>query len=88
MVLVILGHLPINNKLLVFNTLVNPMWAYGVELWGSAKPSNLYKIQSLQSKILRKITHAPFYVSNQTIHSDLKVPFILDYAIDTHKKSH
>ena len=42
----------------------------------------------MKSKILRKITNAPFYVSNQTIHSDLKVPFVLDYAIARYKKFH
>ncbi|CAH1392097.1 unnamed protein product [Nezara viridula] len=32
-----------------------PIWTYGIELWGSTKPSNSSRIQSLQSKILRKI---------------------------------
>jgi hypothetical protein len=31
---------------------------------GSAKPSNTNRIQTLQSIILRKITNAPFYVTN------------------------
>jgi hypothetical protein len=35
-----------------------------LELWVSTKPSNLRRIQSLQSKILRKTDHAPLYVSN------------------------
>ena len=67
------------------NTLLKPMRANGVELWGSGKPSSISKIQSLQSKILRKLTNAPFYASNQTTLSDLKVPFVL-FAIDRYKK--
>ena len=82
------SRLPLENKLLLYNTLLKPMWAYGVELWGSAKPSNISKIQSLQSKILRKIISAPFYVSNKTIHSDLKVPFVREYAIDRYRRFH
>jgi hypothetical protein len=39
--------------------------------------------QTLRSKILRKITNAPFYVSNQTIHSDL-----IDYAIEKYRCLH
>jgi hypothetical protein len=31
-----------------------------------------------QSKILRIITNAPWYVTSQTLHDDLKVPFIKD----------
>jgi hypothetical protein len=35
-------------------------------------------MQRSQSKILRMITNAPWYVTNQTLHDDLKVPFIKD----------
>jgi hypothetical protein len=35
-------------------------------------------MQQSQSKILRMITNAPWYVTNQTLHDDLKVPFIKD----------
>jgi hypothetical protein len=48
------------NKLLLYNTIIKSIWTYGLELWGSTKPSNLRRIKSLQSKILRKIVDAPF----------------------------
>jgi hypothetical protein len=51
------------------------MWTYGLELWGSAKPSNLKRIQTLQARILRKITNAPFHVSDHTLLIDLNIPF-------------
>jgi hypothetical protein len=35
-------------------------------------------MQGSQSKLLRMITNAPWYVTNQTVHDDLKVPFIKD----------
>jgi hypothetical protein len=35
-------------------------------------------MQQSQSKILRMITNVPWYVTNQTSHHDLKVPFIKD----------
>jgi hypothetical protein len=35
-------------------------------------------MQQSQLKILRMITNAPSYVTNQTLHDDLKVPFIKD----------
>jgi hypothetical protein len=37
---------------------------------------NVAIIQRSQSKILRMIADAPWYVSNQTLHDDLKVPFV------------
>jgi hypothetical protein len=35
-------------------------------------------MQQSQSKILWMITNAPWYVTNQTLHENLKVPFIKD----------
>jgi hypothetical protein len=33
-------------------------------------------IQRFQSKTLRAIADAPWYVSNLTLHNDLKIPFV------------
>jgi hypothetical protein len=41
-----------------------------VILWNS----NIAVIQQYQSTLLRSITNAPWYVSNQTLHSDLHIP--------------
>jgi hypothetical protein len=40
--------------------------------------SHIAKMQRSQSKILWMITNAPWYVTNHTLHDDLKVPFIKD----------
>ncbi|KAL1122174.1 hypothetical protein AAG570_003579 [Ranatra chinensis] len=76
------------NKLLVYNSIIKPIWAYGAEIWGSAKPSNVKRIQTLQSKILRRIVDAPPYVSNLTIHTDLKIPFVKDFIATRYRKFH
>ena len=52
------------------------MWTYGLQLWGNTKKTNLNKIQTTQNKILCSITNAPHYVSNFTIHSNLKIKTI------------
>jgi len=65
--------LSLENKLLVYKTVLKPVWTYGIELWGCASKSNIEIIQSYQSKISRIITNAPWYVSNQTLHSDLRI---------------
>jgi hypothetical protein len=43
-----------------------------------APANRIVKMQRSQSKILRMITNAPWYVIYQTLHHDLKVPFIND----------
>lgn len=54
----------------IYNIIVNKnIWTNVLELWGSSKPSNYHKIQSVQPIILRKIADASYYVSNSTIHS-------------------
>jgi hypothetical protein len=54
------------------------MWSYDVQLWGCAKPSNTNIIQSVQSKILRMVFNAPWYVCNKTLLEDSKIPFVED----------
>jgi hypothetical protein len=68
----------LESKVLLYKTIVKPIWTYGIELWGCASKSPIAKMQRSQSEILRMITNAPWYVTNQTIHDDLKVPFIKD----------
>ncbi|PNF43750.1 hypothetical protein B7P43_G13710, partial [Cryptotermes secundus] len=67
-----------HNKVLLYKTIIKPIWAYGIELWGCASKSNISIIQRSQSKILRIITNAPWYVNNQTLHTDLNIPYIKD----------
>jgi len=70
------SKLSLENKLLLYKCVLKPIWTYGIQLWGCAKRSHTQIIQRLQSKILRSITNAPWYVSNSTIHNDLHIPFV------------
>jgi hypothetical protein len=70
------SKLSLENKLLLYKCMIKPVWTYGIQLWGCAKPSHTQIIQWLQSKILRSITNAPWYISNLTLHNDLHIPFV------------
>jgi hypothetical protein len=73
------GHksqLSLTNKLLLYKCVLKPVWTYGIQLWGCAKPSDTQIIQRLQSKILRSITGTPWYVSNFTLQNYLHIPFV------------
>jgi hypothetical protein len=72
----------LESKVLLYKTIIKPIWTYGIELWGWASKSHIGKMQRSQSKILRMITNAPWYMTNQTLHEDLKVPFIEDIIQD------
>jgi hypothetical protein len=60
------------NKLLLYKVTIKPIWTYGIELWGCATKSNVNIIQRFQSKTLRMIAGAPWYVTNQTLHADFR----------------
>jgi retron-type reverse transcriptase len=70
------SKLPMQQKLTLYNYLLKPIWLYGSHIYGPAKPSNIAMIQRFQNKLLRLITGCPLYVSNLTLHTDLRVPYV------------
>jgi hypothetical protein len=70
------SELSIENKLLICKTILKAIWTYGIPLWGTASNSNIEILQRHQSKVLRAIVNAPWYISNKVLHADFKVPTI------------
>lgn len=70
------SKLSLDNKLLLYKTILKPIWTYGIQLWGSASVSNIEIIQRFQSKTLRMIADAPWFVPNSIIHHDLQIQTI------------
>jgi hypothetical protein len=64
------------NKILIYKTVLKPVWTHGIELWNCASKSNRAIIQRYQSKLLRTMTNAPRYVSNHTLHTDLRIAYV------------
>jgi hypothetical protein len=54
----------------------NPIWTYGIQLWGTTSNSNIEILERSHSKVLRLIVVAPWYVSNSVIRKDLQIPTI------------
>jgi hypothetical protein len=67
------SELTIKNKLLVYKTILKPIWTYGAPLWGSASTSNIELLQRFQNKVLRTLVNAPWYVPNEQLHTDLGI---------------
>jgi len=60
----------------IMENCIQPIWTYGIQLWGTASISNIDILQRFQSKVLRIITDAPWYVPNAVIKHDLQVPSV------------
>jgi len=70
------SELSIENKLLIYKTILKPIWTYGIPLWGTASNSNIEILQRYHNKVLRAIVNSPWCISNKVIHAGLKVPTI------------
>lgn len=70
------SQLSLENKLLLYKVILKPVWTYGIQLWGTASNSNIEILQRYQSKTLRSIVAAPWYVRNAVIHKDLNISTI------------
>jgi hypothetical protein len=68
------SKLNLSKKLLIYKVAIKPIWTYGIQLWGAASTSNIEILERFQSKALRLITDAPWYVPNAIIQLDLQVP--------------
>lgn len=64
------------NKLLLYKSIVRPIWTYGGQLWGAASNCHIESIQRQENKILRALTAAPWYVPNWLITQDAHLPTV------------
>jgi hypothetical protein len=70
------SKLSTNNKLLIYKVILKPIWTYDIQLWGTTSNSNIENLKRFQSKVLRLIVDAPWYMSNSVIHQDLQIPTV------------
>jgi hypothetical protein len=74
------SSLSLENKLLIYNAIIKPIWTYGIEIWSTAAKSNMMCLQRIQNNILRTLLNAPWYTRNDEIHEYLDVPTIASEA--------
>jgi hypothetical protein len=65
-----------SNKLLLYKAILKPIWTYGIQLWGLASTFNIEILEHFQSKTLRMIVDAPWYMPNTIIRRDLQIPTV------------
>jgi hypothetical protein len=70
------SKLSTSNKLLIYKTILKPIWTYGIQLLGTASTSNIEILERFQLKALHMIVDAPWYVPDTVIWRDLQIPTI------------
>lgn len=78
--------LSIDNKLMIYNQILKPVWLYGIQLWGCAKNNTIDKIQVFQNKVIRCIVKAPWYIRNDDLHRDLKTKTVKQEIVNNAQK--
>jgi hypothetical protein len=74
------SDLSVRNEALLYKQLIRPLIDYACPVWRSAARTHVQSLQVLQSKCLRLVTGAPWYLSNRQIHEDLGVPLFADHV--------
>jgi hypothetical protein len=67
------SKLSTGNKLLIYKTILKPIWTCGIQLSGMDSTSNIEILECFQLKALRMIVDAPWYVQNTVIRRDLQI---------------
>jgi hypothetical protein len=70
------SKLSLENKILLYKTIIKRIWTYEAEILGCASKSDISIIRRSQSKIVRMIANAPWYVPNITLHEEVNVPLV------------
>lgn len=67
------SKLSTDNKLLIYKSVLKPLWMYGIQLWGAASDANISMLQRIQNTILRTISNAHWFIKNSEIHQHLNM---------------
>ncbi|KAL7742617.1 hypothetical protein ACLKA6_013949 [Drosophila palustris] len=62
--------LSLTAKVRLFKAIISPTLTWGVNIWGTACNSSIKKMETCQSKILRRIVDSPWYVRDVTVYRD------------------
>jgi hypothetical protein len=52
------SKITLQNKFIIYKSIIRPVWSYGIAIWGPAKSSNIRPIQAFQSIVLMLVTKA------------------------------
>lgn len=73
------SQLSLKNKMLIYKTIIRPLLTYACPIWANTVKTRLTRLEATQSKTLRMITNSPWYIRNEFIRSDLKIPSLLTF---------
>ncbi|CAK1552922.1 unnamed protein product [Leptosia nina] len=67
------SRITLENKLLIYKSILKTAWTYGIQVWGSASNTNIAILQRVQNAILRTISNVLWFIRNSEIHTQLEM---------------
>jgi hypothetical protein len=71
---------------MIYQAILRPILTYGCTVWGATSKTNIRKLQIFQSKVLRIIVKAPWFVRNVQIHQELAILTVEEFIKKTSTK--
>ena len=82
-------YISIDTRLVLYNSLFASYLQYGILAWGSASPTSINSIQSLQNRIVRYMTFSPPFSNVDSKYKSLKILRVQDlYRYESAKFMH
>ncbi|GBP13991.1 RNA-directed DNA polymerase from mobile element jockey [Eumeta japonica] len=76
------SEMSLRNKCTLFKVFMQPLMTYAAPVFAHADPNTLCYLQILQNNFCRRAFGAHWYVRNDILHRDLKLPTISKYMQD------
>lgn len=80
--------LSIDNKLLLYKSVIRPTMTYASVAWAFAPcKTRMHKLQTFQNKFLRQAFNAPWFVRNNQLHREAKMPTMEEFFRETAERA-
>jgi hypothetical protein len=66
-------------SVLLYKQILRPLVLYAAPIWGNCTKTHINKIQVFQSMFLRIISNVPWFVRNEALHTDFRLPMVKSY---------
>jgi len=67
------SHLSIENKSLIYKSVIKLILIFGIEIWGCVSKSKILIMLSAKTKFLCTITNAPRYVTYHILNTKVNI---------------
>lgn len=73
------SKLSLKCKLRIYTTCIRPIMTYACPVFAQAHDRTIHRMQTLQNRFLRRATGAPWYLRNDQLHVDLRIPTLKQF---------